>query len=308
MRKENLLAELEASQDNETWVALLAAWFDGHELHFGHGTDNATDEAWWLLRHLQDWDESAWHAPARPELAARAVALAVERTQTRKPLAYVIGEAWFCGLKFFVDERVLVPRSPIGELIERGFEPWISIVEGDRLLDIGTGSGCIAIAAARYLAGVSVAATDISRDALAVARRNVKLHRVGDRVTLHCSDLFPRERCEYRVIIANPPYVPAAEHAQLPREYRHEPRLGLVSGPDGLEAAWSILAGAASRLTDDGILILEVGNEAPRLDAALSGLEPVWVEFERGGEGVCIVHAGALREFLKTAQLPQGIE
>lgn len=308
MRKENLLAALQSSDDNEAWVRSLAAWFDAHQLHFGHGTDNAADEAYWLLRHLQNWDDSAWDAPARAELADRATEIAVQRVSSRKPLAYLLGEAWFCGLRFRVDERVLVPRSPLAEIIEHGFAPWIALDDGDRLLDIGTGSGCIAIAAALRLPSIGVDATDVSREALAVAAANVELHHVGERVTLHCADLFPGGDHRYRVIISNPPYVPATDYVQLPMEYLHEPRQGLVGDRAGLGPAWSILAGSVSRLTDDGIVILEVGNEAQRLDAAIAGLEPIWVEFERGGEGVCVVQAAKLREFARQSRFPHGVE
>jgi ribosomal protein L3 glutamine methyltransferase len=306
LSKDELMAALTHSRANEDWVAAIATWFDAHELHYGHGTDNALDEAWWLLRHLQGWDEAAWSEPARPELAEEVVRLALERAQSRKPLAYLINEAWFCGARFFVDERVLVPRSPFAEIIERRFEPWVSLAPGDRLLDIGTGSGCIAIAAALQCPEVIVDATDASAAALEVARRNVEIHGLEARVLLHCADLFPRGDDRYRVIMSNPPYVPEAQYARLPAEYLHEPRQGLIGGPTGLEPAWSILTTAAHRLTDDGIVILEVGSEAEQLDASVPGLELVWVEFERGGEGICVVHGEQLREYLQTAPLPAG--
>jgi ribosomal protein L3 glutamine methyltransferase len=151
-----------------------------------------------------------------------------------------------------------------------------------------------------------VDATDSSAEALEVARRNVALHEVQGRVALHCADLFPRGADAYRVIISNPPYVPEAQYAGLPAEYLREPAQGLIGGPSGLEPAWSILRQAAGRLTDDGIVVLEVGSEAEQLDAAVPGLEPVWIEFERGGEGVCVVQGQQLREFLRSAALPGG--
>jgi ribosomal protein L3 glutamine methyltransferase len=303
---DDLTSVLRHAQTNEDWVAAIAACFDAHELFYGHGTDNALDEAWWLLRHVQNWDESAWLAPPQHELAESVAALAAERVQSRRPLAYLINEAWFCGERYYVDERVLVPRSPVAEIIERRFEPWIRLRPGDRLLDIGTGSGCIAIAIAKHCPEVSIDATDSSRDALAVAERNVELHDVAERVRLHQADLFPGGADRYRVIISNPPYVPESDYAQLPAEYLHEPRGGLVGGPTGLEPAWAILAAAPDRLTDDGIVILEVGNEAEQLDAAVPGLGLVWVEFERGGEGVCVVQGHRLREFLQSETLPTG--
>ncbi len=304
MQEHSLLAALERSSDNEQWVLAIAAWFDAHELYFGHGTDNASDEAYWLLRHLQQWDDARWEAPADPALAGAAVRLAVARTQSRKPLAYLIGEAWFCGRRFYVDEHVLVPRSPFAEIIEHRFEPWIRLSDGDRILDIGTGSGCIAIAAALACPEVLVDATDTSEAALAVAARNIERHGVGDRVLLHRADLFPRGNHDYRVIMSNPPYVSEAAYAQLPAEYLHEPKLGLVGGVTGLEPAWAILRGAAARLTDDGIVVLEVGSGAEQLEAAAPGLAPVWVEFERGGEGVCVLEAEALRDYLRHSELP----
>lgn len=297
---------LSRSTNNADWVAAIAAWFAAHDLYYGHGTDNASDEAWWLLRHFQGWDEAAWRGPARAELAEPVARVARERTASRKPLAYLINEAWFCGERFYVDSSVLVPRSPIAELIERQFSPWLAPEPGDRFLDIGTGSGCIAIATALHCPAAVVEATDTSVAALQVAERNVSAHGLNDRIQLSNADLFPPGGGRYRVIIANPPYVPEAEHARLPAEYLHEPKQGLVGGPTGLEPAWAILRAAPDHLTDDGIVILEVGSEAEPLAQSVPGLELVWIEFERGGEGVCIVHAAQLREYLTSAQLPAG--
>ncbi|MGD8325093.1 MAG: 50S ribosomal protein L3 N(5)-glutamine methyltransferase [Gammaproteobacteria bacterium] len=307
MVEDELLATLQSSDDNEAWVATIAAWFEAHDLHYGHGTDNATDEAWWLLRHLQGWDEAAWSQPARSELAEALVRLALERTRSRTPLAYLINEAWFCGIRFYVDDRVLVPRSPFAEIIERCFTPWLALEPGDRLLDIGTGSGCIAIAAALHCPDAMVDATDTSVAALEVAQHNVALHGLQRRVRLHHADLFPGGEGRYRVIMSNPPYVPAAEYARLPAEYLHEPKQGLLGGPSGLEPAWAILRKAAGRLTDDGIVILEVGNQAGEFDAAVPGLEPIWVEFERGGHGVCVVQGERLRELVRSGELPESV-
>lgn len=302
--REKLENTLRRSTNNEDWVAAIAAWFAAHDLHYGHGTDNASDEAWWLLRHFQEWDEAAWLGPARAELAKPVARVAQERTASRQPLAYLINEAWFCGERFYVDANVLVPRSPIAELIERQFSPWLVPEPGDRILDIGTGSGCIAIAAALHCPAAVVEATDTSGAALRVAERNVSAHGLNSRIRLINADLLPRGADRYRVIIANPPYVPEAEHARLPAEYLHEPRQGLVGGPTGLEPAWAILRAAPDHLTDDGIVILEVGSEAEQLARSVPGLELVWVEFERGGEGVCVVQAAQLREYLTSAQVP----
>ncbi len=267
---------------------------------FGHGTDNASDEAYWLLRHLTGWADVDWNAPPAPDTSSRAIGLARRRVEERKPLAYLLREAWFAGLKFGVDERVLVPRSPLAEVLERGFEPWCTLNPGDRVLDIGTGSGCIAIAAAHYCPDALVDATDVSRAALAVAAENVALHGVAARVRLFETDLFPPGTEQYRVIVSNPPYVPEAEIAALPPEYRHEPEIGLASGPTGFAAAERILRGAAERLTSEGVLFLEVGAGGKAFAAAHAGLPLIALEFERGGDGVFVVTAAEIREFLRT--------
>lgn len=299
MERAELERRLNEAPDCDAWIAAVARYFASHGLAFGHGTDNPSDEAFWLLRHLQEWRDVAWHEPPAKAWLPRALALIERRVSERKPLAYLLGEAYFAGLRFRVDERVLVPRSPFAELIERGFAPWCELAAGDRVLEIGTGSGCIAIAVAHYFSQVRVDATDISPDALAVARANVELHGVGDRVRLIEADLFPPGGERYRVIVSNPPYVPEAEVAALPAEYRHEPVVGLASGPSGFVAAERILRGAAARLTDDGGLFVEVGAGAEAFAATHERLPLVWLEFERGGDGVFYVSAADLREFLR---------
>jgi ribosomal protein L3 glutamine methyltransferase len=302
--KATLEKALRAASDTQGWLAALAAYFAAHPLHYGHGTDNAGDEAFWLIRHLQDWDDAAWARPPDPALVPRIVALAAARARERRPLAYLLGEAWFAGLAFEVDEHVLVPRSPLAELIERGFAPWCELAPGDRVLDIGTGSGCLAIAVAHYCAAVRVDATDNSREALALAARNVTRHGLADRVRLIEADLYPRDPdpsdgTRYRVIISNPPYVPDADIAQLPPEYRHEPLAALAGGPDGLDAVARLMEGAAEHLATDGVLIVEVGVAAKAFSAAWPTLPVIWLEFERGGEGVFVVGARDLAAWQK---------
>jgi len=285
---------LRSARDADAWIAALAEYFRAHGLVFGHGTDNADDEAYWLLRHLQGWEDVALQLAPAPALTERAVAIAERRVSERKPLAYLLGEAWFAGLPFTVDERVIVPRSPLAEVIERGFEPWCTLMPGDCVLDIGTGSGCLAIAIAYYWPDVRVVATDVSAAALEVAAANAARHRVADRVELVAADLFPHGEQRFRVIVANPPYVPEDEVRALPAEYRHEPALALASGPSGFDAADRILAGAAARLTGDGVLFLEVGAGAEAFAAAHPGFAPIWLEFERGGDGVLVTTADEL--------------
>jgi ribosomal protein L3 glutamine methyltransferase len=300
MTETELEQRLRAARDCDEWITALAEFFAAAGLVFGHGTDNAGDEAYWLLRHLQEWRDVDWNAPPPLDLLPRALVLARRRVAERKPLAYLLREAWFAGLRFVVDERVLVPRSPLAEVIERGFEPWCALRPGDRVLDIGTGSGCIAIAAAHYCPDVLVDATDVSPDALAVAAENVALHGLEARVRLFAADLFPPGEQRYRVIVSNPPYVPEAEVAALPAEYRHEPALALASGPTGFAAAERIVAGAADRLTHDGVLFLEVGAGAEAFAAAQPRLPLIALELERGGDGVFVVTAAEIREFLRS--------
>lgn len=291
MKRSDLERRLQRARSYDECVTALAEFFDAHGLVFGHGTDNAGDEAFWLLRHLQNWDDDAWSAPPAEAVLADAAVLAERRVHERKPLAYLLGEAWFAGLRFNVDERVLVPRSPLAEVIERGFAPWCDLAPGDRILDIGTGSGCLAIAAAHYCPGVLVDATDASPAALEVAARNVERHGLEERVRLLSADVFPEGRDRYRVIMSNPPYVPDAEVAALPPEYRHEPAVGLAGGASGFDIVERLLAGARERLTEDGALFVEVGAGAEAFAAAHPRLPVIWLEFERGGDGVFVISA-----------------
>jgi len=297
METTNLERALRGSESNEVSVALIADYFAAHELYYGHGTDNPSDEAYWLWRHLQNWDEAAWRYPPDPLMVAPAAQIAARRVEERRPLAYLINEAWFAGLRFYVDEHVLVPRSPLAELTERCCEPWCSLEAGDRILEVGTGSGCIAIALAHHCSAVSIDATDVSVEALAVAARNARDLGVADRIEFFETDLFPRGRGPYRVIISNPPYVSAADYATLPAEYLHEPRAGLLGGESGLEQALRLIAEAPQYLSKDGVLIVEVGNGAADLSEAAPDLPLVWVDFERGGEGVFVVTARQLEEY-----------
>jgi ribosomal protein L3 glutamine methyltransferase len=296
MMTRRLHARLVQARSYEEWVRALGAYFREGGVCFGHGTDNAEDEAFWLVRHLQGWRDGVWDDPPDRALVDDAVRFARRRVAERVPLAYVIGEGWFAGMTFIVDRNVLVPRSPLVEVIERGFAPWAALAPGDRVLEVGTGSGCIAIAAAVYCEGIEVDATDISPAALAIAARNAERHGVSDRVHFHNADLFPAAGGPYRVIISNPPYVPTAEVAALPAEYQAEPALGLAGGPTGVEIAERLIRDAGSRLTADGVLIVEVGGEAETLLARHPRLPAVWIELERGGDGVFVLTAEQLSQ------------
>lgn len=268
---------------------------------FGHGTDNAGDEAAWLALHVigapLDGSFDDWGRELTADEAAQIERLLETRCRTRKPLAYLLGRAWFAGLEFEVDERVLVPRSPLAELILDEYRPWVEPGKADRVLDMCTGSGCIAIASALALPGARVDAVDISPGALEVARRNVDRHGLSDRITLVESDLFHSlPEVPYHLIAANPPYVPADSLDALPGEYRAEPGLGLVSGADGLDAVVSILLDAPRFLGEDGVLVCEVGESEGRLSAALPRVPFLWLEFEHGGSGVFLLTKQQLEE------------
>jgi ribosomal protein L3 glutamine methyltransferase len=264
-----------------------------------HGNEDPVDEALALVCHAlhlpQPLPPEFYGSRLTPGERGAVAGLIGRRIDERRPTAYLTGEAWFAGLRFRVDERVLIPRSPIAELIEAGFAPWADPARVERVLDLCTGSGCIAIACAAHLPDVLVDATDISEEALEVAADNVRFHGLEDRVRLLRSDLFdaiPDER--YDVIVSNPPYVPRAEFEDLPPEFGHEPALGLVAGEDGLDVVRRLLAEAGRHLNPGGILVVEVGSAAPAALAAWPELPFAWPEFERGGEGVFVLTAAEL--------------
>lgn len=264
------------------------------QLCFGHGTDNALDEAAWLVLHAcdapVDGSFAAWGRAVSGAEQAQISHLLTARCETRQPLAYLLGCAWFAGLEFEVNEHVLVPRSPLAELIVDQFRPWVDPARVGRVLDMCTGSGCIAIASAISLPAARVDAADISAEALEVAQRNVERHGLGNRVRLIRSDLFKSvPAARYDLMVANPPYVPENSVAGLPAEYRAEPGLGLASGDDGLDAVLSILLDAPEYLRDDGMLVCEVGESDERLATALPQTPFLWLEFEHGGSGVFIL-------------------
>jgi ribosomal protein L3 glutamine methyltransferase len=263
---------------------------------FGHGTDNARDESAALVLHAlglpHGGDRALYARRASARGIQRADELIARRIEERIPAVYLTGETWFAGLAFHVDRRALIPRSPIAELIERRFAPWIDPRRVRRILDIGTGSGCIAIACAKALPRARVDAADISPEALEVAATNVRRHRLGRRVRLVRSDHFSALADErYDIIVANPPYVGRREMSGLPPEYRHEPPLALAAGRDGLDSVRVILREAGRHLTPGGLLIVEVGNTEAAVRRAYKRLPFLWLEFERGGGGVFLLTA-----------------
>jgi ribosomal protein L3 glutamine methyltransferase len=279
----------------QTLIAAGARRLARARVFFGHGTDNARDEAAALVLHALRLrtlrpGPALYRRRVPAAAAARARALLTRRIRERIPAAYLTGVTTFAGLSFRVDPRVLVPRSPIAELIERGFAPWVEPKRVRRVLDLGTGSGCIAIATARALPGAYVDAVDISPAALAVAAANVRRHRVGARVRLVRSDHFRALRGRsYDIIVSNPPYVGTRELAGLPHEYRHEPRLALAAGRAGLDSVRVILRDALRHLRPRGVLVVEVGNTERALRRAYPRLPFLWLAFERGGGGVFVL-------------------
>lgn len=282
------------------YIRWAVSRFHAEGLFFGHGTDNAWDEARQLVLgalHLP-WEMADSYLDCRLEEdeCLHLQELLRRRIEERVPAAYLIGEARFCGLPFFVDERVLVPRSPIGELIDQHFSPWLPR-EPARILDLCTGSGCIGIACAYEFPEAEVVLADLSFEALEVANQNIERHGLEDRVYTVQGDGFaglPRQR--FDLIVSNPPYVDAEDFADMPAEYHHEPAMGLACGEDGLDLVRRMLAEAADHLTEQGLLIVEVGNSQVHVEALYPEVDFTWLEFQYGGHGVFLLAAAQCRE------------
>lgn len=288
-------------------IRYAASRFNAAGLTFGHSHDNAIDEATHLVLSSLHLPPDLPPAYGQARLTAEEKACVLERIgrriSTREPVAYLVGEVWFAGMRFKSDPRALVPRSPIAELIESGFTPWLDDRQVERALDLCTGSGCIGIAMAAHNPHWGVDLVDVDERALSLARENIALHQIGDRVRAIRSDLFAALDDErYDLIVSNPPYVTEQEFAALPPEYRHEPRLGLTAGGDGLDFALRILNEAADHLTEEGLLIVEVGESERALNELLPEVPFVWIEFKVGPMGVFAIerrdlleHAEAIR-------------
>ncbi len=279
-----------------------ASHFNKEELSFGHGMLTAFDEAVYLtLRAVNlpvDTPEIYWDGVLTKPEKKQIVDFFRQRIEEKKPAAYITQEGWFAGLPFYIDERVLVPRSPIAELVEGQFMPWTDPYIVNSVLDLCTGSGCIGIACAYAFPEANVDLADISNDALAVANINIDKHDARARVTAIQSDLFSNLQGKtYDLIVSNPPYVDKEDMDALSDEFKHEPELGLASGNDGLDATRNILKHAAKYLSPDGILVVEVGNSQYALEAAYPEVPFYWIEFEKGGDGVFLLTAEQLQEY-----------
>ena len=298
---DDAIEELRTLGDLVRWGA---SCFQEAQLTYGHGTDNALDEAYSLVRHALHLphDIPSYMSSCTITKAERrkVVQLLTERVMSRKPAPYLINEAWFAGLSFYVDERVLIPRSPIGELIEARFEPWVDPDHVHRILDLCTGGGCIAVACAFAFPEAQIDATDISDEALEVATVNVAKYALEDQVQLIKSDVFDGlksaqeiliegAKLQYDIIVSNPPYVNAQDMEALTEEFRHEPPLALAAGLDGLDIVKRILQQAEEFLAPEGLLVVEVDNSYPELIDQYPQLPFVWPEFVNGGHGVFVL-------------------
>jgi ribosomal protein L3 glutamine methyltransferase len=287
------------------FIRYATSRFNEAQLSFTHGFDSALDEASFLVLHTlhlpHDMPPAYAQATLLPEERQRLLERINKRLQ-HVPIAYITGEAWFAGRAYKVDETVLIPRSPIAELIEQNFEPWLQAAP-ESILDLCTGSGCIAIACAAQFPEAKVDAVDLSFDALKLAQFNADQHGVAHRTEVIQSDLFQALRGrKYDLIVSNPPYVAESEMQTLAKEFAHEPTMALVSGFDGLDAPLTILSEAHQYLTGNGVLVLEVGASESSLQALLPDLPGEWIEFARGGSGVLMIHAKELAMYRPAIQ------
>lgn len=282
-----------------------AAEFEAASLYYGHGTDNALDEAAYLaffaLEKEPEYNDETLDIILSKENIKTVNNLFKKRIESRQPAAYLTHEAWFAGIPFYVNENVLVPRSPIAELIEEQFQPWVVPEKVSKILDLCTGSGCIAIACALAFPKAEVDAADISKAALEVAEKNKITHQLENRLNLIESDLFSNlKEKRYDLIVSNPPYVDAEDMANLPDEYKHEPELGLTAGDNGLELVIPMLRDAKHHLNPEGVLIVEVGNSEEALVELFPDVPFMWLSFEYGGDGVFLLDASDVEKYHET--------
>ena len=291
--------ELKTIKDYIRWGV---SQFNQADLYYGHGMASALDEVVYLslfaLSLPHDFPKNYFDSALTHEEKHAIYTLLSRRINEKVPASYLTGEAWFAGLPFVVNENVLIPRSPIAELIEKHFSPWVEAECVENILDLCCGSGCIGIASAYAFDWAYVDMVDISPEAVEVAEENIQRHQLEERVSVIQSDLFQNvPQRHYDIIISNPPYVDAEDMASLPDEYLHEPELGLAAGEDGLELVIPMLQQARKYLTDQGVLVVEVGNSQHALQEAYPHVPFYWLDFERGGSGIFLLTAEQLDEF-----------
>lgn len=282
------------------FIAYTTDQFKKHQIYYGHGTETPEDEAWWLVTgflKLPINEDLPENDQLTQEQQKSLLDLIKKRCEDKIPTAYLLKEAYLDGLKFYVDERVLIPRSPIAELIRNHFTPWLpEDMQVNRILDLCTGSGCLGILAADYYPEAKVDISDISKEALEVAKINIETYHQQNQIRIIQSDVFNNLKNEkYDIIISNPPYVDAKDISEMPKEYHHEPRLGLAAGADGLDIVKRILFEANDHLNENGALIVEVGNSQEALTQQFPNIPFIWLEFEFGGEGVFLLHKQDLK-------------
>ncbi|CAA0118825.1 50S ribosomal protein L3 glutamine methyltransferase [BD1-7 clade bacterium] len=269
-----------------------------HPVYFGHGTDNAWDEALSLvlctLKLPLNTSEHVLDARLLTGEREKLIENLHRRVFDRVPVPYITHQSWFCGLEFYIDERALIPRSPIAEVIQAYFKPWYQGEYPSKILDLCAGSGCIGIACAYAFEDAEVTVSDISQDALDVAAINVEKHQLQEQVSLVQSDLFEQVVGEFDIIVSNPPYVDSGDYSSMPEEFVHEPGMALTSGEFGMDHPIAILQAAQKHLTEDGVLVLEVGNSGEHLEMLLPNVDFNWVEFENGGHGVLVISRAEL--------------
>lgn len=292
--------ELQTVNDFLRWAVTQ---FHKQDVFFGHGTADAWDEAVHLVCYALHIPLELGHEVRNSRLTTSekesVVDIIIQRIDQRIPAPYLTNQSWFCGLNFYVDERVLIPRSPIAELIENKFAPWLQEERVERVLDMCTGSGCIAIACAEAFPQAQVDAVDLSQDALDVAQVNIEELGYLQQVFPMQSDLFDAipEGTQYDLIVSNPPYVDEDDIGNMPDEFHHEPQMALASGADGLDLTKRILKESTDYLTDNGVLVVEVGNSMVHLAQQFSDVPFLWVEFERGGDGVFVLTKEQLLQY-----------
>ncbi len=301
----NALADRSELSTILDWLRWALSRFNEVELCYGHGCPDAWSEAAFLVSQTLELPFESlkdFYAAQVTSVEAKLMGELIEkRIVNRIPIAYLVNTAWFCRLPFYVDERVLIPRSPIAELIENKFSPWLDDVSVTKILDLCCGSGCLGLASAYYYELAQVDLIDISDEALSVASINIDRFDLWDRAQLIQADLLKDSMgssdTQYELILCNPPYVSEEEMSFLPPEYQQEPQIGLIAGLDGLQYVRHIFQYAACHLKDQGILVIEVGNSDEALIAAYPSVPFVWVEFKRGGYGVCVIDGKTCRQY-----------